>query len=235
MQVPWRQLLLTLPPVKLGMHKQRHFVDHLIEEGYLRTPKLITVILSIDRSDFGCTESPFNPCPIGHEESLSAFNVHAMACEALYPALVRPNAHILDVGCGSGYLTAVFARLNPSATVYGVDCKPEMIEVAQRSLAKEHGDLMRASRIVLHTSDGAQGYPPGAPYDAIHVGVAVESLPETLLQQLRGDGILVAPVGPPNVIQDLVTVTKKGELTKKMTAKSMAFVRFEPMIPAFPQ
>ena len=226
-------LIPLVPVIAMSLIGQSNFIDQLIKSGSLRTPEIIQVIGHLDRSDFGRTQSPYSPEMIGFGQTISAFDIHTMACEALYPSLVRPNARILDVGCGSGYLTAVFARLNPSATVYGVDYKPEMIEVAQRSLAKEHGDLMRASRIVLHTSDGAQGYPPGAPYDAIHVGVAVESLPETLLQQLREDGILVAPVGPPNVIQDLVTVTKKGEFTKK--TKSLAFVRFEPMVPAFPQ
>ena len=206
MQVPWRQLLLTLPPVKLGMHKQRHFVDQLIEEGYLRTPKLIAVMLSIDRSDFGCTESPFNPCPIGHEESLSAFNVHAMACEALYPALVRPNAHILDVGCGSGYVTAVFARLNPSATVYGVDCIPALVRLSRENINKQDGDLLAWNRVRLQARDATKGYPAGAPYDVIHVGAAAEAIPQPLLEELKVGGMMLIPVGPHQGEQEYLKV-----------------------------
>ena len=228
MQVPWRQLLFAQPPTQLGGMSQKSLVDHLLEEGYLRTSQIAEVLLSVRRDDFGHSDSPYNPSPIGHDQVISAFNVHAMACEALYPALVRPNARILDVGCGSGYLTAVFARLNPSATVYGIDCIPELVELSRANLMKGHDDLLRDGRVVLTTFDGSKGYPPGAPYDAIHVGAAVESIPKPLLDQLGADGVLVIPVGPKHILQELVKVTR-GNQPEDMTQKQLALVRFVPL------
>ena len=230
MQIPWRQLLFVLPPIKPSAMSQRLLVEHLIEEGYLSTSQLTEVMLNIQRDDFGGSDSPYNPTNIGNDQTISAFNVHAIACEALYPALLRPNARILDVGCGSGYLTAVFARLNPSATVYGIDCRPELVQLSRNNLMKAHGDLLRDARVVLTTFNGTQGYPAGAPYDAIHVGAAAESIPQPLLDQLKEDGILVIPIGPRNILQELVKVTKQGNHSEKVIQKPLALVRFVPMM-----
>jgi protein-L-isoaspartate(D-aspartate) O-methyltransferase len=127
-------------------------------------------------------------------------DIHAMACEALYPALSRPNARILDVGCGSGYLTAVFARLNPSATVVGIDCVPGLVDMSRANIAQHDSDLLR-SHIKLAVSDGTKGYPDGAPYDVIHVGAAAERVPGPLLQQLKVGGMMLIPVGPIYIVQ----------------------------------
>ena len=133
-----------------------------------------------------------------------------MACEALYPALVRPNARILDVGCGSGYLTAVFARLNPSATVYGVDCIPALVRLSRMNINKEDGDLLAWNRVRLQAKDASQGYPPGAPYDAIHVGAAAEELPMGLVNELKVGGMMLIPVGPHEGDQDYLKVKIAG-------------------------
>ena len=206
MQVPWRQLLFAQPPTQLGGMSQKSLVDHLLEEGYLRTSQIAEVLLSVRRDDFGHSDSPYNPSPTGHDQVISAFNVHAMACEALYPALVRPNARILDVGCGSGYLTAVFARLNPSATVYGIDCIPELVELSRININKHNAELLNNDRIKLESFDGSKGYPSEAPYDAIHVGAAAEKMPLPLLEQLKVGGMMLIPVGPLHVGQNYLKV-----------------------------
>ena len=68
MQVPWRQLLFAHPPLKPGGMSQKLLVDHLVEEGYLTTPHIAEVLLSIRRDDFGCSDSPYNPSPIGYDQ-----------------------------------------------------------------------------------------------------------------------------------------------------------------------
>ena len=186
------------------------FVDELISAGYLRQPELIQTMRAVNRHNYGLTTSAFHSSPIGYDQVISAFNVHAMACEALYPALVRPNARILDVGCGSGYLTAVFARLNPSATVYGVECRPELVELSRNNLMKGDGDLLSGGRVVVVHGDASQGYPYGAPYDAIHVGAAAEELPMALVNELKVGGMMLIPIGPLRIGQTFTKVINRS-------------------------
>ena len=161
---------------------------------------------AVNRRNYGLTISAFHSSPIGYDQVISAFNVHAMACEALYSALVRPNARILDVGCGSGYLTAVFARLNPSATVYGVDCVPELVQLSRININKEDGDLLSSGRVVAVHGDASQGCPFGAPYDAIHVGASAEELPMALVNELKVGGMMLIPIGPLRIGQTFTKV-----------------------------
>jgi protein-L-isoaspartate(D-aspartate) O-methyltransferase len=126
---------------------------------------------------------------IGYGQTISAMNIHAMACEALYPALKQPAAHILDVGCGSGYLSAVFARLNPTATVFAADRVHELVDLTSRNLGKGDNDLLADGHVLLATADCIEGYAPGAPYDAIHVGAAAVNIPHKLLEQLKVENI----------------------------------------------
>ena len=201
-----RVLVSLVPVLAMSLIGQKGFIDQLVKSGDLRTPEIIYAISHLDRSDFGRTQSPYSPELIGFGQTISAFDIHAMACEALYPALVRPNAHILDVGCGSGYLTAVFARLNPSATVYGVDCVPELVELSRININKHNAELFNNDRIKLETFDGSKGYSPGAPYDAIHVGAAAQKMPVPLLEQLKVGGMMLIPVGPWEVGQNYLKV-----------------------------
>ena len=194
--LPLTTALLTIPSC----------IEELSKSGYLQTKSIIDVMTSVNRDNYGPTLSPYGPEPIGSGQSISAFNVHAMACEALYPALVRPNAHILDVGCGSGYLTAVFARLNPSATVYGVDCIPALVRLSRENINKQDGDLLAWNRVRLQARDATKGYPAGAPYDAIHVGAAAEAIPQPLLEELKLGGMMLIPVGPHQGEQEYLKV-----------------------------
>ena len=194
--LPLTTALLTIPSC----------IEELSKSGYLQTKSIIDVMTSVNRDNYGPTLSPYGPEPIGSGQSISAFNVHAMACEALYPALVRPNAHILDVGCGSGYLTAVFARLNPSATVYGVDCIPALVRLSRENINKQDGDLLAWNRVRLQARDATKGYPAGAPYDVIHVGAAAEAIPQPLLEELKLGGMMLIPVGPHQGEQEYLKV-----------------------------
>ena len=89
-----------------------------------------------------------------------------------------------DVGCGSGYLSAVFARSNPTAKVYAIDYIPELVDLTISNLGKADSDLIESGRVIPIVGDGWKGHPPGAPYDVIHVGAAAEALPKNLIDQI---------------------------------------------------
>jgi len=111
-------------------------------------------------------------------------------------AEIEPTDRILDVGCGSGYSTAVIARL--AGTVIGLEEDAELVRVASDTL----GALGVPARVTQGSL--ARGYRVGAPYDVIFVNGAVEIPPENLLEQLAEGGRLVTvlrngPQGRANV------------------------------------
>jgi protein-L-isoaspartate(D-aspartate) O-methyltransferase len=62
--------------------------------------------------------------------------MHGYALEQLHSNLETPGSNILDVGCGSGYLSAVMARFTPDSTVIGIDIYPDLIELSKKNVKK---------------------------------------------------------------------------------------------------
>lgn len=167
----------------------------------------------------------------------------AHVLEDLLPSLLRASHQhptqplsILDVGCGSGYLTAVFGRMLSGASakhddttrtptalnrgkVYGIDVIPELVELSRRNMMKADGDLLldktthtdSGAVVELIARDGWGGYPPGSPYNAIHVGAAASTFPIQLMKQLAVGGTMVIPVGPDGGTQYLYKVERVGD------------------------
>lgn len=98
---------------------------------------------------------------------------------------IRATDTVLDVGCASGYSTAVLARL--AETVIGLECDTALVEQANSTLSGLGIDNAVVVAGPLH-----EGYPQQAPYDVIFLNGAVEELPESLKQQLKEGGRLLA-------------------------------------------
>jgi len=113
---------------------------------------------------------------------------------------VRPGDRVLDVGCGSGWTTALLAHLaGPGGRVVGVELIPEVLAMARAQLAGHPGiELRQADPAVL-------GWPAGAPYDRVLVSADAAVLPTALVQQLRPGGVLVGPVAG-----DMLRVERHG-------------------------
>ena len=96
-----------------------------------------------------------------------------------------PEARVLDVGCGSGYLCATFYELTKkedgTASVFGIEHIPELADFSEVNLSKSYSAQLENQSIQVVCGDGRQGYQAGAPYDAIHVGAAAAILPVALL------------------------------------------------------
>ncbi|KAF9180210.1 hypothetical protein BGZ51_006351 [Haplosporangium sp. Z 767] len=156
------------------------------------------------------------PQTIGCNATISAPHMHAAALESLSPFLY-PGAKALDVGSGSGYLTACMAEMvGPQGRVVGVDHIPELVDQSKSNTMKDHPEYFSDGRISYHTADGRVGYAKDAPYDCIHVGAAAESMHEELLQQLKSPGRMFIPVsdGAGQAIF-VVDKDKDGKVTKK--------------------
>ena len=153
--------------------------------------------------------------PIGHDVTISQPYIVAAMTEA---ARLEPGDRVLEIGTGSGYQAAVLAEL--VADVYSI----EIIEpIAKRA----HADLARLGYTNLHLriGDGYRGWPEAAPFDAIIVTAAPETIPAPLIEQLAIGGRLVIPVGARGD-QQLRVVTRAASGT---TSETLMDVRFVPM------
>ncbi|MBI4470977.1 MAG: protein-L-isoaspartate(D-aspartate) O-methyltransferase [Acidobacteria bacterium] len=101
---------------------------------------------------------------------------------------IKKHQRVLEVGAGSGYQTAILARL--AGQVFAIERIPELAELA-RSRLERLGIL----NVVLGQFDGTLGWAGHAPYDAVLVAAAAPSVPEPLIGQLATGGVLVMPIG----------------------------------------
>lgn len=118
---------------------------------------------------------------------------------------------MLDVGSGSGYLTACMAYLvRPGGKTIGVDHIQELVDKSITNIKKNHRALFDEGSLEIHKGDGRQGYAAEAPYDAIHVGAAAPDTPHELIRQLKPGGRLISPVGG-SFGQEMITYDKRAD------------------------
>lgn len=135
------------------------------------------------------------PLPIGHDQTISQPYIVALMTEQ---AAVTRHSRVLDVGTGSGYQTAILAKL--AKHVWTIERVPELACQAERRLHD-----LGITNVTFVVGDGAVGYQDAAPYEAIVVAAAAPRPPTPLLDQLAIGGRLVIPVGD-RVLQELTVV-----------------------------
>ncbi len=156
-----------------------------------------------------------HPLSIGYGQTISQPYIVAYMTEALQ---LQASDRVLEIGTGSGYQAAILAEIvNEVVTIEIV--KPLAME------AKERLTQLGYSNVTVLAGDGYQGYKPRAPYNAIVVTAAPESIPPPLLEQLAEGGRMVIPVGAVNAIQYLKLVERKNG---KIIEQSLLPVRFVP-------
>ncbi|MDR3537107.1 MAG: protein-L-isoaspartate(D-aspartate) O-methyltransferase [Acetobacteraceae bacterium] len=158
------------------------------------------------------------PLPIAHGQTISQPFIVALMTDLLE---LKPGAHVLEVGTGSGYQAAVLAELTPH--VCSIEVIPALADEAARTLA----DNGYADRVALRTGDGALGWPERAPFDGIIVTAAAPDVPPALIGQLRPGGRLVIPVGPPWGSQSLRVLHKHADGT--VSSRTVLGVMFVPL------
>lgn len=125
-----------------------------------------------------------HPLPIGEGQTISQPYIVASMLEALN---LQPTEKVLEVGTGTGYVTALLADI--VAQVFSIERHAALADRARETIAK----LDRNVEIVV--GDGSQGLPQHAPFDAIIVSAAAAQLPAALVAQLRDGGRMIIPVG----------------------------------------
>jgi protein-L-isoaspartate(D-aspartate) O-methyltransferase len=126
-----------------------------------------------------------HPLPIPDGQTISQPYIVAVMLESLQ---IAPTDTVLEVGTGSGYVTALLAEL--AARVYSIERHAALAQSARDLLAR-----LGFMNVNVLTGDGTLGLPDVAPFDAILVSAATPDIPSALLAQLREGGRMIIPVG----------------------------------------
>ncbi|XP_003224825.2 protein-L-isoaspartate(D-aspartate) O-methyltransferase isoform X1 [Anolis carolinensis] len=193
-------------------------LNNLYKNGVIKSQRVFDVLVATDRAHY-IKYFPYmdSPQSIGYKATISAPHMHAHALELLKEQLVE-GAKALDVGSGSGYLTACFARMvGPTGKAVGIEHIEELVHESIKNVREDDPTLLSSGRVKLIVGDGRKGYPEEAPYDAIHVGAAAPTVPKALLNELKPGGRLILPVGPEggNQIMMQYDKTKDGQIVEK--------------------
>ena len=175
-------------------------IDSLVENGVLKTPRLIEAFLSVDRIDFVPQELKAMayedmPLPIGSAQTISQPYTVAFMLELLQ---AKSTDKVLDVGSGSGWTTALLAGISKS--VDAIERVDELLELSKKNLGK-----YSFTNVIVHRAQKSLGL-KGEQFDKILVSCAADKLPQPLLDQLSTGGIMVIPV-----MNSIVKVIKKSE------------------------
>ena len=185
-------------------------------------PRVRAAMLKVPRERFISADSAAaaydnRPLPIGHRQTISQPLIVAAMTQLLQ---IGPGAHVLEVGTGSGYQTAVLAEL--AAKVSTIEIVEPLAADAKQVLADLGYD-----NIAFRCGDGAAGWPERAPFDGIIVTAAAREIPPALVDQLKPGGRLVIPVGPDALGQDLLLVEK--DATGQVQERRLFSVAFVPL------
>ncbi len=154
------------------------------------------------------------PVPIGMGQTISQPYIVALMTQVLH---ITPDCDVLELGTGSGYQTAILAKL--ARKVYTIEKYNQLSESAQAVLTR-----LGIKNVEFCVGDGSCGWPEKRVFDNIMITAAVPKLPAPLTEQLAEDGLLAAPVGG-EYIQQLLLYEKKDNQLEKKTICDCRFVR----------
>ena len=183
----------------------------LCTERVISSSRVRDAMAAVDRANYCQPQTNVYqdaPQRIGWGITISAPHMHARALEELNTKL-QPGSTALDVGSGSGYLSAAMATMvGPSGKVVGIDHIPELVDWSRANVERDGKQpLVDSGVLELHVKDGFGGCPEKGPYDCIHVGAAPPTIPKALKEQLKPGGVLILPVGPDGGEQKFVRVS----------------------------
>jgi len=158
-----------------------------------------------------------HPLPIAEGQTISQPYIVAIMLQAL---ALKASDRVLEIGTGSGYVTALLAEL--TGEVFSIERHAALANAARELLSRLD---YRNVRVVV--GDGTRGFAEGAPYDAILVSAAASELPHELIDQLAEGGRLMIPVGCDDSQQLHLIEKRNGQ--PKTTLREMC--RFVPLVP----
>jgi protein-L-isoaspartate(D-aspartate) O-methyltransferase len=200
--------------------RERMVREQLVKRG-VSDPIVLTAMAKVPRHEF--VEDSLrgrayedNPLPIGEGQTISQPYMIALMAETLKLA---EGEKVLEIGTGSGYLTAVLAE--QGVQVCSIEMSDRLARRAQTTLR-----ALGYRNVSILVGDGTLGWQAEAPFDAIVVGAAAPCLPRPLLSQLRMGGRLVVPMGEED-LQTLVRLWKEPKGFREEYFGECRFVKLQ--------
>ena len=182
-------------------------------------PEVLRVMGEVRREEFVPAEYQFQayadgPLPIGCDQTISQPYIVALMTQELQP---NPDCEVLEIGTGSGYQTAVLAKLVKK--VYTIERFAQLSEAAQVILAR-----LDIKNVEFYIGDGSCGWPRQRTFDRVIITAAVPKIPKPLIGQLAEGGLIVGPVGY-GAVQRLIVCEKKKERIAERLICDCRFVK----------
>jgi len=196
-------------------------VESQLRARGISNPRVLDAMLRVPRHEF--VPEPYraegyedHPLPIGEGQTISQPYVVAVMLELLQ---LSGTEIVLEVGTGSGYVTALLSQL--AAKVFSIERHADLASISGETLAR-----LGYANVQVFTGDGSLGLPSVAPFDAILVSAAAPNVPPALLSQLRESGRMVIPVGSSEAqeLQFIRMINGQPQITRREP------VRFVPLI-----
>jgi protein-L-isoaspartate(D-aspartate) O-methyltransferase len=187
--------------------RERMVRTQLAERG-IRDVRVLDAMRKVPRHEFvpeSLRQEAYedHPLPIGEGQTISQpYIVAAMLERLALQAGDQAAERVLEVGTGSGYVTALLSLL--CAEVYSVERHAQLAASAESTLRR-----LGYRNVKIRVGDGSRGWPEYAPFDAILVSAATPEMPPALFAQLREGGRMMVPVGPASS-QELQLIRKIG-------------------------
>lgn len=143
--------------------------------------------------------------PIGNGQTISQPYIVAYMAQALK---LQPDDVVLEIGTGSGYNAAVISHL--VSQVYTIEIIETLAEQAAKNIHKAH-----VNNVSIRYGDGSRGWPEAAPFDKIIITAAATHIPESLRNQLKTGGKIIAPLKEKGQKLILLEKNKENEFFKK--------------------
>jgi protein-L-isoaspartate(D-aspartate) O-methyltransferase len=202
---------------------RRMMVDGQVRTADVTNLDLIAAMAAVPRERFvppALAEQAYVDCDLAIGEGRALLKPMVLA-KLIQAARVGPGDHVLDVGCGTGYSSAILARLAGSVIALEEN-------VALAGEAKDALAAVGAARVSVVTNPLTEGWEPSAPYDLIFLNGATETAPDTLGRQLKVDGRLVCIFGRPPASKAMLFRETEGRLVGRPVFDAAA-----PLLPGF--
>jgi protein-L-isoaspartate(D-aspartate) O-methyltransferase len=202
------------------MDAMEQMLQYQIVERGVKEPVVLDAMRQVPREVFVPSELrdeayADEALPIGRGQTISQPFIVALMTEALE---VASDHRVLEIGTGSGYQTAILARL--AKWVYTIDRIGELVQEARDTLQS-----LQIRNVSYRVGDGTLGWPEEALFERILVTAAGPRVPEELLRsQLAEGGIAVLPAGNASW-QDLLQIRRKGKRFVQQSLGACQFVR----------
>lgn len=199
---------------------RRIMIENQIIKRGINDPSIISAMLNVPRHLFvhdRYKQDAYSdrPLPLTDNQTISQPYIIALMLEL---AALKSESKVLELGTGSGYLTAILANI--VTDLHTIELLKPLYNSAKILLSK-----MNYNNIRLKLGDGKFGWKENAPYDVIIVSAAARSIPEELKEQISAGGRIIIPVGDKEQKLLRITKTNGGFETEKF-----GMVSFVPLV-----